>query len=620
VLTSISGVPGKSTYTIGLDSNGRPDTSTYGATSVATNVVYNGTGQATEIDFGTDKDLFPRDPNTGLMKGWTYTLGSTSETAVLTWNPNNTLNTLAITDGFNSGGTQTCTYSYDDVSRLLTDNCGNTVWNQSYSYDQYNNLTKTNVSNATTWNPGYNSTVTCPTGTICNHITGASYDGNGRLTYDLNNSYAWDQYGKMITTNSGSSLGSCGAAGVICVTYDAFGRQVEKNVGGTINEFLYSPLGFTGLMSGQTTSSLRVPIPGGVDVFNVNGSGNVVEHNDWLGSARLAATLGHTVTRDVAFTPYGENYKDFGSSSYFGFAGTMSDLNPGILYDTPNREFDAGAGGRWLSPDPARASWNAYAYPTNPNSMIDPSGLDSINLIGRSKHLTVIGAGLNPQLAGGVDPFDPLSEILNLDPFMLLQMFYGSPAFGLHTLKSTVTDEYGIQHTIYGIPSELGQDPLAIPAYTVDNSRAKQAGIGAGKIVLGIGLIATVALGDVPGGVAGAVIVASAGIGGAATFVSGTVDVAGAASNTDVSEAQEVLEATGNLPGLVVTDATGGNLKAGQTAATISDAASLALSPKDATKNVFTAVDAGRTLESTWSTLNNAVSRAAVWLQDHGLD
>jgi hypothetical protein len=28
-----------------------------------------------------------------------------------------------------------------------------------------------------------------------------------------------------------------------------------------------------------------------------------------------------------------------------------------------------------LSPDPARASWNAYAYPTNPNSFTDPSGL-----------------------------------------------------------------------------------------------------------------------------------------------------------------------------------------------------------------------------------------------------
>lgn len=31
--------------------------------------------------------------------------------------------------------------------------------------------------------------------------------------------------------------------------------------------------------------------------------------------------------------------------------------------------------GRWLTPDPAGAGWNQYAYPTNPNSATDPSGL-----------------------------------------------------------------------------------------------------------------------------------------------------------------------------------------------------------------------------------------------------
>jgi RHS repeat-associated protein len=44
--------------------------------------------------------------------------------------------------------------------------------------------------------------------------------------------------------------------------------------------------------------------------------------------------------------------------------------------DTPNREYNSAAEGRWLSPDPAGAGWNLYAYSTNPNSMIDPSGLE----------------------------------------------------------------------------------------------------------------------------------------------------------------------------------------------------------------------------------------------------
>jgi YD repeat-containing protein len=274
-LASISGVPGRNTYTITLDSNGRPDSSKDGTTTVASNVTYNGAGQPTEIDYqGSDKDTYNYDPNTGLLAGtgaWTFTVGSASETATLTRNANGTVKTLAITDGFNAGGTQTCNFNptghtgtgYDDVGRLVGVYCANggtVLWTQTYAYDQYDNFSKSGTTN---WNPGYNSTVTCPTGTICNHITGARYDGNGRVTYDLNNSYAWDQYGKMITANAGSSLGSCGAAGVTCITYDALGRPVEKNKAGTITELLYSPIGLTAIMSGQTTTTMRVPVPGG---------------------------------------------------------------------------------------------------------------------------------------------------------------------------------------------------------------------------------------------------------------------------------------------------------------------------------------------------------------------
>jgi uncharacterized protein RhaS with RHS repeats len=51
------------------------------------------------------------------------------------------------------------------------------------------------------------------------------------------------------------------------------------------------------------------------------------------------------------------------------------DIVAGMM-DTPNREYNSAAECRWLSPDPAGAGWNQYAYATNPNSMIDPTGLD----------------------------------------------------------------------------------------------------------------------------------------------------------------------------------------------------------------------------------------------------
>ncbi|HET9304899.1 MAG TPA: RHS repeat-associated core domain-containing protein, partial [Candidatus Sulfotelmatobacter sp.] len=128
-----------------------------------------------------------------------------------------------------------------------------------------------------------------------------------------------------------------------------------------------------GIMSGQTANSFRVPIPGGA-IFR-SAADLAVYHPDWLGSMRLESTLGDVIIRDVAYTPYGETYANFGGTNgNLVFAGDFADLYSG-LYDTPNRELDMSSGSRWLSPDPALASWNAYAYPTNPNSFIDPQGL-----------------------------------------------------------------------------------------------------------------------------------------------------------------------------------------------------------------------------------------------------
>jgi hypothetical protein len=81
----------------------------------------------------------------------------------------------------------------------------------------------------------------------------------------------------------------------------------------------------------------------------------------------------HPAFPEFAF-PYGEKYDAIinggGYSSFVNLPMTMP-----TIYDTPNRELLRNSG-RWLSPDPAHASWNAYSYPTDPNTGIDPSGLD----------------------------------------------------------------------------------------------------------------------------------------------------------------------------------------------------------------------------------------------------
>jgi RHS repeat-associated protein len=129
---------------------------------------------------------------------------------------------------------------------------------------------------------------------------------------------------------------------------------------------------------------------------------------------------------------------------------------------------------------------------------------------------------------------------------------------------------------------------------------------GTGKIALGVGLVATAAGGDVPGGVAGALLVGNTVLGGTATAVSGTAQIIGTATNTNTTSAQDALSATSSGPGLV-TAASGGNLNAAQTVTTITNAATLATDPKGAVKNVATGIDAAQTVKETGSLINQTV-------------
>jgi RHS repeat-associated protein len=153
-------------------------------------------------------------------------------------------------------------------------------------------------------------------------------------------------------------------------------------------------------------------------------------------------------------------------------------------------------------------------------------------------------------------------------------------------------------------------NPFVWTARTTRNSgdhqtEAKVEG-GAIKVAVGIGLVGSAAVGDAPGGALGAAMIFNAVLGGTSTAVSGTTDIIGAATNTDVHEATEALSATSNIPGLVTTAATG-SLKAGEVAATIGNAATLAGKPQEAFKNPATAVDAAQTVKDTGGLIQSTV-------------
>jgi len=207
-----------------------------------------------------------------------------------------------------------------------------------------------------------------------------SYDADGNLLNDTFHAYTWDAYGHISSIDSTT----CGTNGT-CLTYDALGNMVEKSVNSVYTEVLFSPVGKTAIMSGQTTSSAYFPLPAGETLYESGSTGGnqYLWHKDWLGSVRFASTLGGRASYfDRAFAPFGEPYNNFGNTSGNSFTGDTQDTISGT-YDTPNRELNPNQG-RWISPDPDGLvavdpsnpqTWNRYVYVANyPLNVIDPAG------------------------------------------------------------------------------------------------------------------------------------------------------------------------------------------------------------------------------------------------------
>jgi RHS repeat-associated protein len=379
-LNTLSGVPGSSgsPWTYSLDGKGRPYSAIQSAsTNMVSSTTYNAADEPCVVTLGLgDTDTYVYDNNTtcnsslvtGRMTGYTFSIGATPQTFAgsLSWNANGTLRGLTTVDGINSGSeTEACAYGtstsagYDEFGRLLQVNCVNgstNVWNQTFAYDIYNNITKSVPSGGTgiTWAPGYSATNNQYT------LAGTTYDSNGNLLTDTFHTYTWNQ------DNHPKAMTDAG----ITMIYDAFGRMIEKATGTTYQQTLISPVGPVALMSKQNPTQWRMPLPGGdLAVTGVN-----FYHRDYIGSVPLVSSRGMRASVVARlFAPYGEAYNNVGITGDVNFTGDNQDLVPGT-YDTPSRELNPSQG-RWISPDLAHSSWNAYQYSTNPLGEIDPSGL-----------------------------------------------------------------------------------------------------------------------------------------------------------------------------------------------------------------------------------------------------
>jgi RHS repeat-associated protein len=361
VINTLSGTGGYGT-SYGVDGEGRIYSA--GGGSELTSTTYNTASQPTAVNFASgDSDNYIYDPNTGRMTQYKFNVNGQSAVGTLAWNAIGTLGSLGITDPFNASNAQSCTYTHDDLIRILTANCGS-IWSQTFTYaDAFGNLTKSgNSSFSASYSPSTNRMTTIGSST-------PTYDANGNVTNDFLHTYSWDAEGRPISIDG---LG---------LTYDALGRNAEMSSNGVYTGIQYSPTGFEmQLLHGQTLVKAFVPMPAGTaEVWTP--SANYYRHSDWLGSARLTSNQNRTIYGDVAYAPFGETYAQSGTADA-SFTGMNQDMVTNE-YDFPAREY--GIQGRWPSPDPLGVgavdlgnpqSWNRYAYVgNNPLGVTDPTGM-----------------------------------------------------------------------------------------------------------------------------------------------------------------------------------------------------------------------------------------------------
>jgi len=307
-------------------------------------------------------------PNTETNNVGTVTVSHTP-----IWNSSGTLNSLKTTDSSHYSNNRTCTFSYDDLVRILTDNCGTqngVPWNESFVYDPFGNITK---SGNVIWPPA---------GTIYNQSTNRytvtsgtnpfSYDANGRLLNDIFDTLSWDVNGNLLS-QTGTTF-----------VYDAFDRPVSSTVASITTSYVYAPNGsLVATLGGSTHAFSRVFAALPASRVAYTGSSftlDYVDRYDWQGSVRVSsAWTGNTLSSFDSYDAFGVLIWAY-SRADSNFAGLNTDISSGTEQVSASRRYHPSQG-RWESPDDHipdihdPQSFNGYSYVNNlPTGMTDRSG------------------------------------------------------------------------------------------------------------------------------------------------------------------------------------------------------------------------------------------------------
>jgi len=283
---------------------------------------------------------------------------------------------------------ETVTYQYDSLNRLISasgSTSGSNTWTQTQAYDGFGNL-----SGRTGTGAASGTTISTPAVQSTNQLSGYSYDANGNLissgyTYDPENritfannggvGYSYDGQNKRVwQATCNSSLGSCGPGpnfAMYSETITMFGADSKQLAS-------YAPVVSWTNTQTQLTITFQTlherTYFGGKLVGQFTGSMQAVVQ-DRLGSVGK-------------YYPYGEERNSPQlPNDQVKFATYTRDSATGNDY--ADQRYYSSALGRFVTPDPYRASarhaanpgapqsWNRYSYAgSDPVNHNDPSGRD----------------------------------------------------------------------------------------------------------------------------------------------------------------------------------------------------------------------------------------------------
>jgi RHS repeat-associated protein len=294
-------------------------------------------------------------------------------------------------DTMNSGLSHSAIYGYDAVNRLTSAAAtGNYTYSQAFTFDAFGNMACSG-SGPGCVAPTYNS--------ANNQSSYDAYDAAGHVTADGGlGTYTWDAEGHLAKVSD-----ACGGT-METYTYNALGQLAESRpydwgcrfeygFSSLYYEYVYgasgNELGLYTLYETPQWQEMWVDL-GGRPLAEYTGSVTYFPHPDRLGTVGAASDYTGTVVQDAIYYPFGSLATHAGIIATQQFASmrepTLSWAGAGYgYYITPNRLYDDGLTGRWVTPDPGGLkvvelddpqTWNMYAYVrNNPTTLTDPTGL-----------------------------------------------------------------------------------------------------------------------------------------------------------------------------------------------------------------------------------------------------